>query len=213
MADTACRLLVATRNQGKLKELKKLLAGCPFTLVSLTDVGIGDEIPETGATFEENAILKATACARASGLVSLADDSGLEVDALGGEPGVMSSRYAGARANDEQRTAFLLEKLNNIPESRWDARFRCVIAVAWPGGPVDVYSGDCNGRIVRTPRGSGGFGYDPVFLLPELGKTMAELTPCAKNRMSHRAVATRKVVAVLAATDRRPPLRNREGNS
>ena len=213
MTDTACRLLVATRNQGKFKELKALLTGCPFTLVTPADVGIVDDIPETGSTFEENAILKATACARASGLVSLADDSGLEVDALGGEPGVMSARYAGARANDEQRIAFLLDKLNNIPECGWDARFRCVIAVAWPEGPVDVYSGDCHGRIVRTPRGTGGFGYDPIFLIPELGKTMAELTPCAKNRVSHRAVAARKAAAALAAADHGPLLQNRECSS
>lgn len=197
MGGKAARLLVATRNQGKLRELAALLADVPFTLVSLDDVGIDADVEETGATLEENATLKAEAYARLSGLPSLADDSGLEVEALGGEPGPRSSRYAGEGATDAQRIAFLLKKLDNIPEDAWRARFRCVIAVAWPSEQVELHTGTCEGRIVRSPRGSSGFGYDPVFFLPGHGKTMAELTPEEKNRVSHRSVAARKTAAAL----------------
>lgn len=191
------RLLVATRNRGKLAELNALLAGVPFALVSLDDVGIDMDVEETGATLEENATLKAETYARMSGLPTLADDSGLEVDALGGEPGPLSARYAGEGASDRQRIAFLLEKLENTSESPWNARFRCVIAIAWPSEPTELHSGTCLGRIVRQPRGSSGFGYDPVFLLQDIGKTMAELSPEDKNRISHRSVAARKAAASL----------------
>lgn len=191
------KLLIATRNRGKLRELKTLLAGCPFNLVSLDDVGVAEDVAETGSTLEKNAILKATTYARLSGLPTLADDSGLEVDALGGEPGPLSSRYAGEGATDAQRIAFLLKKLQNIPEELWTARFRCVIALAWPSEPVELYTGECHGRITRHPRGTNGFGYDPVFLLPELGRTMAELSAEEKDRISHRGIAARKAAAAL----------------
>ena len=191
------RLLIGTSNEGKLRELSSLLSECPFALVSLTDVGIDADVAETGSTLEENAALKATTYSRMSGLVTLADDSGLEVDALGGEPGVFSSRYAGHGATDAQRIAHLLGKLNNVSEGEWTARFRCVIAVAWPGGAVDLFTGECHGRIVSRPRGHSGFGYDPVFFLPELRRTMAELSPEEKNRISHRAGAARKAAAAL----------------
>ena len=190
-------LLIATRNPGKLAELTALLAGVPFTLVSLAQVGVEQEVDETGSTLEENAALKATTYARLSGLPTLADDSGLEVEALGGEPGPLSSRYAGEGATDAQRIAFLHEKLQNIPEKAWVARFRCVIAIAWPSGPVELHAGECHGTIIKGPRGSSGFGYDPVFLLPELGKTMAELAPEEKNRLSHRSAAARKAAEAL----------------
>ncbi len=193
----AQKLLIATRNRGKLRELKSLLAGVPFTLVSLDDVGVAEEVAETGATLEENAVLKATTYARLSGLPTLADDSGLEVDALGGEPGPLSSRYAGEGATDAQRIAFLLKKLENIPEESWTARFRCVIAIAWPSEPVELYTGECHGRITRHPRGTNGFGYDPVFLLPIHGRTMAELSSEEKDRISHRGAAARKAAAAL----------------
>jgi XTP/dITP diphosphohydrolase len=191
------RLLIATHNPGKLIELTWLLGDVPFDLVSLADVGIHHQVDETGETFEQNAALKAETYARLSGLPTLADDSGLEVDALGREPGVRSSRYAGEGATDAQRIAFLLQKLQNIPEQAWTARFRCAIAVAWPSEPVRLYTGECLGRIVREPRGSNGFGYDPVFLLPERGKTMAELSAEEKNRVSHRSMAARKAAAAL----------------
>ena len=191
------KLLVATTNPGKLKELVPLLSGCPFKLVSLAEVGIEEDIHETGSTLEENATIKATAYARLSGMATLADDSGLEVEALGGEPGPLSSRYAGPGATDDQRIAYLLQKLDNISEQEWSARFRCVIAVAWPDRPVELYTGECQGRIVRAPRGVNGFGYDPVFLLPGLDRTMAELGSEEKNQVSHRSEAARKVVAAL----------------
>ena len=191
------RLLIATHNPGKLGELTWLLGDVPFDLVSLADVGIHHQVDETGETFEQNAALKAETYARLSGLPTLADDSGLEVDALDGEPGVRSSRYAGDNANDADRIAFLLRKLANIPAGDRSARFRCVIAVAWPRGPLELHSGACEGTIIEAPRGSNGFGYDPVFFVPAMGKTMAELTAAQKNRVSHRGLAARKASAAL----------------
>ena len=191
------KLLVATRNVGKLKELSALLSGAPFELVSLSDVGIDEDVEETGSTMEENATLKATTYARLSGMPTLADDSGLEVEALGGEPGVFSARYAGEGASDAQRIDFLHKKLQGIPEDSWNARFRCVIAIVWPSEPVELYTGECYGMIIKHPRGSNGFGYDPAFLIPALGKTMAELTSDEKNRLSHRSVAAQKAAAAL----------------
>ena len=191
------KLLVATRNAGKLKELTALLADAPFELVSLIDVGIDEDVEETGSTMEENATLKATTYARLSGMPTLADDSGLEVEALGGEPGVFSARYAGEGASDAQRIDFLHKKLQGIPEDSWNARFRCVIAIVWPSEPVELYTGECYGMIIKHPRGSNGFGYDPAFLIPALGKTMAELTSDEKNRLSHRSVAAQKAAAAL----------------
>ncbi len=194
------KLLIATHNAGKLDELKSLLEGVPYTLVSLRDVGIDDDVRETGATLEENAVLKATTYARLSGLPALADDSGLEVDALGGEPGVYSSRYAGEGATDAERIVFLHKKLKDttLPPERWSARFRCVIAIARPPSEsLELHEGEVSGTIIQQPRGSSGFGYDPVFLIPALGKTMAELSPDEKNRISHRSVAARKAAAAL----------------
>ncbi|HJO82414.1 MAG TPA: XTP/dITP diphosphatase [SAR202 cluster bacterium] len=190
-------LLIATRNAGKLRELADLLAVTPFDLVSLVDVGIDDEVEETGETFEQNAALKAETYSRLSGLPTLADDSGLEVDALEGEPGVRSARYAGPNASDDDRIAFLIRKLDNVPEDTWSARFRCVVAVAWLDRPTELYPGACEGMIVRQARGDSGFGYDPVFYVPMLGKTMAELTSEEKNRISHRSVAARKASEAL----------------
>jgi XTP/dITP diphosphohydrolase len=197
MTDSAGKLLIATRNAGKFEELEALLSSCPFDLVSLLDTGIDTEVAETGSTYEENAAVKATAYARESGMLTLADDSGLEVDALGGEPGVLSSRYAGEGASDAQRIALLLRNLENVPERDRGARFACVIALARPGRPVELYSGECRGRIVAVSRGRDGFGYDPVFMLPETGKTMAELSPEEKNLISHRSDAARKALAAL----------------
>ena len=190
------RLLVATRNAGKLGELRELLADVPYELVSLDDVGVGEDVEETGATFQENAVLKATAYCRLSGLLTLADDSGLEVDALAGEPGVHSARYAGEGATDGDRIALLLRNLRERP-TPWTARFRCVIAIASPGlepqhggsESVRTFDGRCEGEIVGEPRGDNGFGYDPVFFIPGVDKTMAELTEEGKNGISHRSAA------------------------
>jgi XTP/dITP diphosphohydrolase len=191
------KLLIATHNPGKTREYHKLLAGLPLELTNLTKEGLDMEVAETGESFAENARLKATAYARASDLVTLADDSGLEVDALGGEPGIRSARYAGSGANDEDRYQLLLEKMKDVPWEERTARFRCVIAVATPGGKVRTAEGTCEGIIAFAPQGEHGFGYDPVFYLSEYGKTMAELPPEAKNRISHRARAAQGARKIL----------------
>jgi XTP/dITP diphosphohydrolase len=211
------KLLLATNNQGKIREYKGLFRGIPFAIVTPAELGIIVGVEEAGGTFKENATLKAVAMARQSGLLALADDSGLEVDALGGGPGPLSHRFAGEGASDEDRIDFLLSKLKDIPARNRTARFRCVIAIAAPPGlslrgvpipsgrrgnptrslSVKIFSGECPGVIIDTPRGTQGFGYDPVFYLPELGKTMAELTLEEKNKISHRARAAEKARAFL----------------
>ena len=191
------KLLVATRNQGKLRELMDILGGVPFEMVSLDDLGIDHDVEETGETFGENAALKAEAYCRLSGLATLADDSGLEVDALDGAPGVRSARYAGPDATDADRIATLLGNLRGVPQDSWTARFRCVIAIAVPDQRTELYSGLCEGRIVVEARGDNGFGYDPVFQCSEVGLTMAELSTYQKNRISHRASAARQVAEAL----------------
>ena len=193
------RLLVATRNQGKLRELSDLLGDVPLELVSLADVGIDVDVEETGHTFEENAVLKAETYRDLSGMLTLADDSGLEVDALGGEPGVRSARYAGPDATDADRIQLLLRNLESSPDPSWTAQFRCVIAITSPERKTQLFSGTCRGRIVRELWGENGFGYDPVFLFPDLGLTMAELTPDQKNTVSHRALAVREAATALTS--------------
>lgn len=193
------KLLLATFNDGKLRELRGILSGIPYELVSLAELGITSEVEETGSTFAENAALKAREYARLSGLLTLADDSGLEVDALGRAPGVKSARYAGPGASDEDRYALLLRNLQGVPEEKRTARFRCVVAIATPEGEVRLAEGTVEGMIAEQPRGSHGFGYDPVFYIPELGVTMAELPPEKKNDISHRARAVRAARAILLA--------------
>ena len=191
------KLLVATRNPGKVAEYRRLLADLPVQLVTLAELGVTDEVAETEPTFEGNAILKARSYAQRTGLWTWADDSGLEVDALGGRPGVLSARYAGPDATDEERWRKLLEELAGVPPEERTARFRCVVAIALPDGRVFTREGSVEGMITDRPRGSHGFGYDPVFYLPELGATMAELPPEVKNRISHRARAAQAAKEVL----------------
>jgi len=191
------KLLIATHNKGKLRELTELLGAVPYDLVSLDDLRIDCDVEETGSTFEENAVLKAETYRQLADVMTLADDSGLEVDALGGEPGVLSARYAGPDATDAERVEFLLDKLAGTDPETWLARFRCVIAIAKPNGPTTLYSGFCEGRIVSEPRGENGFGYDPVFLFPDIGLTMAELSNERKNSVSHRAKAARRAARSL----------------
>lgn len=193
------KILVATRNPGKLREYVDLLVGLLVEWVSLSDVGIEMDVDETGATFEENARLKATTYAQESGLLALADDSGLEVDALDGAPGVYSSRYAGPGTGDSDRYRLLLRNLEGVPGERRTARFRCVVAVCTPDGELHTAEGTCEGRITHTPRGEHGFGYDPVFYVIERGATMAELEPEIKNRISHRARALEAIRPTLQA--------------
>ena len=204
-------LLIATNNEGKLREYRDLLAGLPVQLVSLREAGVDIEVEETGQTFAENAVLKASCYARASGLCTLADDSGLEVDALGGEPGVMSSRYAGPQATDADRVRFLLDKMKTVPDDQRSARFRCVIAVASPAGLVETSEGTVEGVIASEPRGDQGFGYDPIFYLPEMTRTMAELPLAIKNRISHRARAAAGARLIIERLLREGKCRERQG--
>ncbi len=191
------KLLLATSNLAKVREYRSLLSGVPYELVTLAEEGIGDIAGEEAETLEENAILKATTYAARGQLLALADDSGLEVDALAGEPGARSARYAGQVASDRELIDYLLAKLEGVPWDKRAARFRCFIALARPGGEVELCCGECHGVISFEPRGEGGFGYDPIFYLPELGKTMAELPPGVKNQVSHRARAAQGARLVL----------------
>jgi len=193
------RLIVATTNPGKLREIIRLLEGLPMELLSLADYPAVSEAEETGSTFAENAVLKAVHAARHTGETALADDSGLEVDALEGRPGIHSSRFAGPGATDAQRNALLLEKMKDVSDQDRTARFRCVAALASPSGDVWTFDGVCEGHIMHEPRGEHGFGYDPLFYIPEHGKTMAELPPELKNRISHRA---RAIIAARAAIEK-----------
>jgi XTP/dITP diphosphohydrolase len=191
------KLLLATTNRGKINEYLSLLKGIPFELVTPVEEGIHIDVEENYDSMVENATHKAVTFANASGLIALADDSGLEVDALGGEPGVRSARYAGEGASDSQRIEFLLDKMKDIPEENRSAYFKCVIAIALPSGNAEICSGECRGIISFEPRGDNGFGYDPVFFIPGLDKTMAELIPEVKNKISHRALAAQKAYRVL----------------
>lgn len=196
-------LLIATRNPGKLREYEQLLAGLPLSLTYLDKEGITHEVEETGESFSENAIRKAQEYARISGLLTLADDSGLEVDALGGEPGVHSARYAGPGADDADRYRLLLERMQGVPWEGRGARFRCAIAIAEPGGKTYIAEGTCEGIIALAPQGDYGFGYDPVFYLPQDDRTMAQLPPEMKNRISHRARAAQEIRSTLERILRR----------
>ncbi len=191
------KLLLATSNPGKVREYRSLLGGIPFELVTLAEENVNMEVSEEGQSLEENARLKAVAVALRSQLLALADDSGLEVHALGSEPGILSARYAGEGASDEDRINYLLSRLKGVSEEERSARFRCVIAISTPGGEVELCSGQCEGFITSSPRGGEGFGYDPVFYLPELGKTMAQLPLEVKNQYSHRGQAAQKAIKVL----------------
>jgi len=191
------KLLLATNNKGKVREYRSLLKGLPFELVLPVELGISTEVDEVGGSMEENARIKATTLARESRLLTLADDSGLEVDALGGEPGRLSARYAGEDASDRDRIDYLLAKLKGVPWEKRSVRFRCVIAIATPEGEVELCSGECAGIISFEPKGDEGFGYDPIFYLPGLDKTMAELPLEEKNQVSHRARAAEKARELL----------------
>jgi XTP/dITP diphosphohydrolase len=190
-------LLLATTNHHKLEEYRAIFSDLPFHLLSLHDIHLDLEVEETGTTFAENARLKAQAYARASGMLTLADDSGLEIDALGGAPGIYSARFAGEETSYEERFRLLLERLKGLPREQRTARFRCAIVLAEPSGYYQGVEGTLEGVIADAPRGQYGFGYDPIFFIPELGKTSAELTPEHKNRISHRGRAAQLAAALL----------------
>lgn len=182
------KVILASKNQHKLTELSAILSQLGFEIALESEYGLDIEVEETGTTFEENSFLKADAVMKASGLPVLADDSGLMVDALDGAPGVYSARY-GHKASDKERTAYLLENMKDVPEEKRGAKFVCVITCLFPDGRKIVARGECPGVIARAPHGENGFGYDPVFYLPELGMTYAELPGKQKNAISHRARA------------------------
>ena len=190
-------LVLATQNAGKLAEFREMLVDLPYEIVSLASYPNLPEIEETGATFAENAALKAETVAAATGELSLADDSGLEVDVLNGRPGIFSARYAGIHAGDEANNIKLLAELAGIPHGQRTARFRAVIAIAQPGRQTEFAEGVCEGFIVFSPQGTGGFGYDPLFFVPQAKKTFAQMTPQEKNSISHRARAMAQATEVL----------------
>jgi XTP/dITP diphosphohydrolase len=195
----ARRLLIATTNPHKVAEFRALLAGLSFEFVSLTDVGVAADVEETGQTFAENAVIKAEAYAELTGLPALADDSGLEIDALGGAPGLFSARWAGPEVSYAVRNHMIVERLAGLPDERRGARYRCAIAVASPPpcGLLGVVEGTLEGRIAKAPAGEGGFGYDPIFLVPDDGRTVGQMSAEEKSRISHRARAARAARPLL----------------
>ena len=195
------RLVVASLNRAKAKEIARVLRDekVGFEVVSLADFSEGNLPRETGDSFAANAVAKAKHAARATGLPAIADDSGLEVDALGGEPGIRSARYAGESASDEERYRKVLTLMRDVPDHRRQARFRCAAAFATAEGEVLVAEGACHGRITRSPAGTGGFGYDPIFVPKGHARTMAQLTATQKHAISHRGRALRLLAKLLRA--------------
>lgn len=193
------KLLVATGNQGKLKEIRRLLEDSDIEVVGLDQYDNPPEVIEDGETFADNARKKAVEMAAFSNCLTLADDSGLVVEALNGAPGVHSARYAGEQGNDAANNAKLLAEMSAVADDHRQAAFNCVMALASPDGQCQTFAGKVSGLIMRAERGAGGFGYDPLFMVPEYGKTMAELSLDIKNRISHRGNALRQVIPVLQA--------------
>ncbi len=194
------KIIFATGNEDKMKEIRMILADEDYEILSMKQAGIDIDIVEDGKTFEENAIIKATAISKvkeAEGCIVLADDSGLEIDYLGGEPGIYSARYEGVDTPYEIKNRIILDRLKGVPDEERSARFVCAIAIAYPDGRVDTRRGTIEGRIAYEPAGENGFGYDPIFYVPELGKTTAELDPVEKNNLSHRGNALRAIKEII----------------
>lgn len=190
-------VVIASKNAGKIAEIAVALQDLPVKVISLAELGEIPEAVEDGATFAENALTKARFYAGYTGKACLADDSGLEVDALGGEPGVYSARYAGESATDAQNNAKLLAKLKTVGDEKRTARFRCVLAFVDNNGQTLTADGVCEGEILDAPRGAGGFGYDPLFYIPALGQTLAQISIAEKNTISHRGAALRNIAGQL----------------
>ncbi len=191
------RLLIATGNAGKVAEFRTLLAGSGYEPVAPQSIGLALNVPEDGTSYAENALIKARAYAARSGLPALADDSGIEVDALNGRPGIYSARFGGERLTDQDRNALLLRELAQLPGADRSARMRCALALQSPDGRLWQAEGMVEGRIAQAPRGSNGFGYDPIFVYAEFGRTAAELTDAEKNTYSHRARAAHALLSRL----------------
>ncbi|MDI6755889.1 MAG: XTP/dITP diphosphatase [Thermodesulfobacteriota bacterium] len=195
--DAPIELVIATRNPGKLREIEAILAHLPLKLLSLEDFPDIPDVVEDGTTFAENAGKKASTIARLTGRLAIADDSGLSVKALKGRPGIFSARFAGNEATDQERYQKLLDEMLGIPDGQRQAAFVCAMAIFSPDGETQFVEGKIQGWITFAPQGEYGFGYDPVFFIPEFGKTMAELEPEVKNRISHRARALEKLKLIL----------------
>ena len=190
-------IIVATRNKGKIREIRDSLKGFDLRIYALSDFPDVPEVEEDGSSFAENALKKARFYSKLLGKLTIADDSGLEVDSLKGLPGIYSARYAGERASGRENNRKLLSEIRGVPVSKRGARFRCVIAITSPDGKEATAEGSCKGRIGVKEKGKKGFGYDPLFILPKYGKTMAELTLEEKNRVSHRGKALRKIRTII----------------
>ena len=190
-------MLIATNNSGKVEEYRRLLGCLPVELTTPSNEGVTEEPEESGDTFEENALIKARFYSEATGLPALADDSGIEVDALNGEPGVRSARYGGLQGKDDDRNKLLLSNLSNVPWENRTACFVCVVAMVWPGAEDETFQGTCQGYVAFEPSGQEGFGYDPLFYYPSFGKTFGQTDAEAKDSVSHRGIAARKAVQRL----------------
>lgn len=190
-------IILATNNKSKVKEISEMMSGRDITFVSLADAGINADVEETGTTFEENALIKAREICKLSGKPSISDDSGLEIDALDGAPGIYSSRFMGEGTSYDIKNNALLEKLENVEDEKRTARFRCCMALVLPDGREFVTEGAMEGIIAKEQRGSNGFGYDPILFIPEYNRTSAELSSDEKNKMSHRGNALRKMIEII----------------
>ena len=190
-------IILATNNKSKVKEISEMMSGSDITFVSLADAGINVEVEETGTTFEENALLKAREICKLSGKPTISDDSGLEIDALDGAPGIYSSRFMGEDTSYDIKNNALIEKLENVADPDRTARFRCCMALVLPDGREFVTEGAMEGIIAREPKGTNGFGYDPILFIPEYNRTSAELSSEEKNNISHRGEALRKMIEVI----------------
>mgnify|MGYP000292607741 CR=1 FL=1 len=191
------KLIFATGNEGKMKEIREILGDLDYEILSMKEAGVNVDIVEDGTTFEENAIIKAKTVMEATGSIVLADDSGLEIDYLNKEPGVYSARYMGENTSYRIKNQIILDRLHGVPDIVRSARFVCVIAAAFPDGTIETRRATIEGRIAQEPAGENGFGYDPIFYLPERGMSTAELSPEDKNSISHRGNALRKMKALL----------------
>ena len=191
------KLIMATSNQDKLREIRQMLADSDITVVSMKEAGVETDIAETGTTFEENAVIKARTVCALTGETALADDSGLVIDCLDGQPGIYSSRFMGEHTPYPEKNRAILDRIKDVPEEKRSARFVCAMAIAYPDGSVKTCKGVMEGRIAWEIKGEGGFGYDPIFYLPERGCTSAQLPPEEKNAISHRGKALRQAVQIL----------------
>ncbi len=195
------RLVFATGNEHKMQEIRAILRNTGYEILSMKDAGITTDVEETGTSFEENALLKASAIVEKAGCLVLADDSGLEIDYLGGEPGIYSARYMGEDTDYHIKNQNLIDRLAGVPDAERTARFVCAIAAVWPDGRKEVVRGTIEGIIGYKEAGANGFGYDPIFFLPERGMTTAELPPEEKNAISHRGNALKKMCALLESME------------